>query len=219
MNFGSKTTLNCVKSKLVHNARIAKDVGLIESDEAHVLHCTNVEFGAEDLIVLGKGVLARKELLIKSKTLLGDLKQLGVIEVFAERAAAVQPERNAATVKRILEALIRSRHHGEQIRRYGFGWRKRVSAERRATHLDAGTGSRTAIVTENLPIRGRRYMQREAGLDVRLIKARQQSMRKKGLEIRVQILQTIDGIDKLMKSVTAMIVIARILNTDKKEAR
>ena len=66
------------------------EVVLVERDAAGVLHGAGVELGDADLVVLGERVGQAELLLEEREPLLGQLDQLGRVEVLPERGAAVR---------------------------------------------------------------------------------------------------------------------------------
>ena len=85
-----------VRATLIHvvGGLRRKDVLITDGDAASVFHRSSIEFRDENLVILAKGVSEAEIRVVEIKTLLSLGEQALSVEIFCQRRAAVQPQRD-----------------------------------------------------------------------------------------------------------------------------
>ena len=185
--------------------RVAEDHPLRVGDAAHILHRAHIELGHENLVVLAERVAEVEEVGVEAEPLAGDLEEFVGIEVLLQRGAAEHAERG------VLPAIVKA-HVGPGREREQVG----AEAGRR---LKPPPGARAAldrlrlggrIVADDLPLRRRGHRQVVGRLEVGLVEAGQQAVRVVGLEVGVEVLRAVFGIDELVQPRADVVVVVAV---------
>ena len=95
--------------------RVAEDEAVVDGHGADVLHGTDVEFGHEELVVLGERVGLREQVGVVVEALLGDREQLVRVDrhLAGQRAPRVEAQRDALVL--VAHHLVRAADQREQV--------------------------------------------------------------------------------------------------------
>ena len=191
---------------LVLGRRVAEDHALGVRDRADVLHRPEVELRHEDLVVLAERVGVVEEPAEEVEALLRHLEQLGLVllEVADQRAAAVEAERDAAML--VADDVVRPGDEGEQVRAEAL---RGCVAPPQAAVLKL-LAAELRPVRDQLPVRGRVDRQVVAGLQVRLVEAGEEAVGVVRLEVAVEVLAAVLGVDELVEAVAGVVVLVLV---------
>ena len=189
---------------LVLGRRVAEDHALGVGDRADVLHRAEVELGHEDLVVLVEGVRVSEEVGEERQPLLGHLEQLVLIEVRRERAAAVEAERDPVVV--VAHDVVRAGDQREQIGREAFGPLEAAAQPPVRQLLARGL----AGVRHELPLGGCIDGERVARLEVGLVETGKEAVAVVRLEVGVEVLAAVLGVDELVEAVAGVVVVVLV---------
>ena len=185
--------------------RVAEDHPLRVGDAAHILHRAHVELGHEDLVVLPEGVAKVEEVGVETEPLAGDLEKLVGVEVLLQRGAAEDAQRGVLPA--VVEAHVGPGGEREQV---GAEARRRLKPPPRARaaldRLRLGGG----VVAHDFPLRRRGHGQVVGRLEVGLVEAGQQAVRVVGLEVGVEVLRAVFGIDELVQPRADVVVVVAV---------
>ena len=163
-----------------------------------------VELGHEDLVVLVERVLVSEEVGEEREPLFGHLEQLVGVEVWGEGAAAVEAERDPVVV--VARDVVRARDEREQVRREALGPLEAAAEPPVGQLLARGL----ARVRDQLPLGGRVDGQRVARLEVRLVEAGEEAVAVVRLEVGVEVLAAVLGVDELVEAVAGVVVVVLV---------
>ena len=185
-----------------HGARglRAEDVGLDQRHVAGMLHRARVVLGAEDLIVFAEGVGEAVVGLVELEALLRHLVDLVGVDVFDERLARPDAQRDLAAVHRTVDGALCARvgpgDDRHEIGRYALGGRE-LPGEHALACGDRLGGWR---VRQDGPGFGRVDRQRELGLEIGLFEAGEDAPGVGHLELRVEVDLAVGRIDVAVQS-------------------
>ena len=176
-----------------------EDVVFGEGDQAGVLHCADVVFGNEGLLVLGVRVGVVEEVLEEVQAVLGDLEDVVVIEVRLQGLAAVGDQGNIAAVDLALGLVgggcgevLASQDCGDVGGNLGGGGEDAlgdgVVGGVGHLRLEHGVGA-------NDPVLGCGNAEVEDGLQVGLLEVGEDAAAVGGLVLGVQVHATVGGVE------------------------
>ena len=150
-----------------------------------VFHSTRIEFGDEELIVLLERIRRLELLLIKLETLASQLKNIVRIYIGHQRFTRVNTQRNN-TPLRIRQfarnLLIRARHDGCNVRRHARS-RLEIPCLRPTAAAVLGLNLHLGLVRNHNPVRRNTHAELKLGLQIWLLKYRENTARIRNLEL------------------------------------
>ncbi len=182
----------------------AGEVLVAERDAAGVLHRTVVELGDVELVVLVERVRVAEGVLEELEALLGDLHQLGGVEVGDDRLAAVVTQRDGAVLALVgvQHLVVLAGHDRGDVGRHPLGLREAP---------DGGAVGglhrlRGGCVGDDLPVGGRRHGEREHRLEVGLLEGGVDAPRVGHLALGVEVDPVVGGVDEPVQPLAGVAV-------------
>ena len=186
--------------QLVLGGRVTEDHRVGVPDGGDVLHAAPVELGHEDLVVLAERVGLGEEVLVEVDARLGDGEQGLGVQVGQERSAAVDAHRDATVG--VLHAGVVAGEHRHQVGAEGNGLGEDTAGapvgQRLAGHLGPGAHHR--------PVGRGGHRHAVGGLEVGLVEAGEEAVRRVGLELGVEVLGPVLGIEELVEALAGVVV-------------
>ncbi len=190
--------------------RVTEEEPVVEGDGTDVLHGTGVELRHEELVVLAEGVGPAEQAGVVVHALARHLEDLSraALELSTHRGTSVEAEGYA--FMHPIHAHERAGDQGEQVGRERDGAREVVHPTPVAKVADV----RRRLRGDDFPARGGRHQQPVGGLDIGLVEAGEDAVRRERLEVAVQVRRAVLGIDEVMEAIAGGVVGVLVLDDD-----